>query len=533
MTLRKCLPLLLSLIAGSILWAAWPTSPLTFLVFIGFVPLLAITDMVKNRAAYFGLLYLALWIWNTGTTWWVGNTTVPVSGIFANAFNALLMSIPWLGYRIAKERMGKTTGYFALIVYWLTFEYIHQRWELSWPWLTLGNAFAGHPDWVQWYEYTGTLGGSLWILLTNIAVYRLWQQGRVQVKEGWKPLALLAIPFLLSLFAGQRKSVQDPSKGLNIVIVQPNIDPYNEKFTAGSAQVQLQKLLDLSRQKTDSSTDYVIWPETALFTQGAWEHELNQLPEIISIRDFLRQYPRAKIISGATTLRLYKAGESVSPTARQLNDGNAYDAFNAAIRIDTSQGIQIYHKAKLVPGVELTPYVHYFPFMKNLAMDLGGITGSYGLTPGVNLFTSPEKSSNVFSAICYESVFGDFVAQKVKAGANLLAVVTNDGWWGNTEGHRQHLQYARLLAIETRRWVARSANTGISAFIDPYGQVIDPLPYWKEGVIGLHVTSSADLTFYVKYGEYIAKAPVIFCILLLAYTIVLRAIRRQNVENNS
>jgi apolipoprotein N-acyltransferase len=128
-------------------------------------------------------------------------------------------------------------------------------------------------------------------------------------------------------------------------------------------------------------------------------------------------------------------------------------------------------------------------------------------------------------------VYGDFVAEKVRQGANLLVVCTNDGWWGDTEGHRQHLQYARLRAIETRRWVARSANTGISAFISPRGEVIEPQPYWEPAVIQHTVTPYYHQTFYVKYGGFTAKAPLIFCILLVAYTIVLRVIRRHYVEN--
>lgn len=539
-TLRKRLPLLLSILTGGLLWAAWPTSPLTFLVFIGLVPLLAIADKVNNRAIYFGLIYLALWIWNTGTTWWVGNTTVPASGIFANAFNALLMSVPLMGYKIVLERHNRITSYFALIIYWLTFEYIHQQWELSWPWLTLGNAFAMRPEWVQWYEYTGTLGGSLWILLVNLSIYAAWRKRKKGTdagsfllwKEGWKPALLLVIPIAIS-FIVTVNSKQNKQSVMNVVVVQPNIDPYDEKFSMNSAQEQLAKLLDLTRKQIQADTRFVIWPETALFPQGAWEHDLNNQPEILAIRNFLQLYPGAKIITGASTFKQYPVPGEAPVTARTRSDGGPpYDAFNSAIQVDTSTNIQIYHKAKLVPGVEITPYIRYFPFMKKLAMDFGGITGSYGLTPGVDIFSNPPPYCNVFSAICYESVYSHFVAEKVRQGANMLVVSTNDGWWGNTQGHKQHMQYARLRAIETRRWVARSANTGISCFISPQGEVIDPQPYWEPAVIKYNVTNETRLTFYVKYSGFIAKAPLIFCILLLLYTIVSRVIRRRYVENS-
>src|SRR5690606_12180522 len=99
---------------------------------------------------------------------------------------------------------------------------------------------------------------------------------------------------------------------------------------------------------------------------------------------------------------------------------------------------------------------------------------------------------------------------------------TNDGWWGNTEGHRQHLQYARLRAIETRRWIARSANTGISCFITPAGKLQQPQPYWEEAVIKGNVTPGHTFTFYVRYGDLLSRGALIFCILLIVYTIVLR-----------
>lgn len=520
----KRLPLLLSLVSGLLLWAAWPTSPLTFLIFIAFVPLLRMMDVAKGY--HFGLLFLAFWIWNTGATWWVGNTPVPASGIFANAFNALLMTFPWIGYRAAQQRLDRRTAYFALVVYWLTFEYIHQEWELSWPWMMLGNVFAMRPNWVQWYEFTGVMGGSVWVLLANITLFEIWRKRDVRAKI--TAAACLLLPFVLSFLV--RPSIADGPR-MQVVVVQPNIDPYEEKFSEGSSQQQLQKLLALTQQQIDTATAYVIWPETALFTEGAWEHTLNDRPEIIKIRQFLRQYPRTKLITGASTYRQYIGTETVTATARTRRDGGPpYDAFNSALQIDTSLQIQIYHKAKLVPGVEITPYMRFLPFMKKLALDMGGITGSYGLTPGVPLFNDLERDCSVFSAICYESVFGNFVAEKVRAGANLLVVSTNDGWWGNTEGHRQHCQYARLRAIETRRWVARSANTGISCFVNPLGELIDPQPYWQPASIKHAVTKAANMTFYVKYGGYASKAPLIFCILLLSYTIVLRVIRRKNVE---
>ncbi|NIG53239.1 apolipoprotein N-acyltransferase [Chitinophaga sp. Cy-1792] len=534
----KLRSILISIITGIILWLSWPTMPFTPLIFIAFTPLLYLTEKVKHRAAYFRLVFLAFLIWNVGSTWWVGNTPVPASGMFANSFNAFLMTIPFMGYKSSRKRLPEIGTYFALIVFWLTFEYIHQTWELSWPWLVLGNAFALHPGWIQWYEFTGASGGTLWVLLSNILVYSAWKRARVYdyswkeiiTKLSWKPLLMIIFPVIISQFI---KPVPDnPAEKVGVVIVQPNIDPYDEKFAGGNSMQQVEKLLRLTAQKTDSNTRYIVWPETALFPMGADERELNFTPEIIAIREFLRKFPQAKIISGAVTTKRYSSTDEIPEIARTTSDGIRWDVFNSAIQIDTSTAIQVYHKYELVPGVELIPYVKYMAFMKSVALDMGGISGSYGRTPGVELLTNPAANINVFPTICYESVFSNYVASHCRDNANLLVIITNDGWWGNTEGHRQHMQYARIRAIETRRWIARSANTGISAFVDPAGNIYQPQPYWEEAVIKGDVTSRHDITFYVKNGDLISRGAIIFCILLLVHAIFSRFIPGANVENN-
>lgn len=529
--------ILFSLAGALLLWAAWPTSPLTFLIFIAFIPLLWLADNVTHRGKFFGAIFLTLFLWNVATTWWVGNTTVPASGLAANLINTVVMSVPLLGYHRTKKWLSTTGSYFALIVYWLTFEYVHLNWEFSWPWLSLGNAFAMHPSWIQWYEYTGVSGGTLWILLSNILIYHTWQQRKEYPvpfatflwKTAWKPAAVIIIPFLLSSLVQYQYKAPDGTP-TQVVIVQPNIDPYG-KFDDNAA-AQLDKMLILTRQKINNETAYVIWPETALFTHGAWENSLSYDEQTQQIRQFLRQHPNATLVSGATTLKRYNS-EDVLPTTARNADGGAmhYDAFNSAIQIDTSNNVQIYHKNRLVPGVELIPYARYLTFMNKLALDMGGITGGYGQTPGVELLDNTRKQIKVLPAICYESVYGEYVASHVREGANLLFIVTNDGWWGDTEGHRQHVQYARLRAIETRRWVARSANTGISCIVDPMGNIQQPLPYWQEGVIKGYVTPASTYTFYVKFGDLIYRAAIGFCILVILYSFYLKFTRRKTEQS--
>ncbi|MFN6947122.1 MAG: nitrilase-related carbon-nitrogen hydrolase, partial [Cytophagaceae bacterium] len=129
--------------------------------------------------------------------------------------------------------------------------------------------------------------------------------------------------------------------------------------------------------------------------------------------------------------------------------------------------------------------------------------------------------------ICYESIYGEFVSDYVKNGATFIAIITNDAWWGNTPGHRQHLQYASLRAIETRKSVARSANTGISGFINQRGDILAASEYWVQDAMKGTIMSNDILTFYTKHGDFLAKGSPYLAILLIGYTVVLVFIRRK------
>jgi apolipoprotein N-acyltransferase len=159
------------------------------------------------------------------------------------------------------------------------------------------------------------------------------------------------------------------------------------------------------------------------------------------------------------------------------------------------------------------PYQQALDFLGEAAINLGGTAGSLGRNTEAENFDIGNNQW-VAPVICYESVFGEYIATYVRKGAGLLCVVTNDGWWGNTPGHRQHFDYARLRAIETRRYIARSANTGISGFIDDKGNVLSETKWWIPDAQQATLYYQTHLTFYVKYATYIELLPVL--ILLLA-----------------
>src|SRR5262249_13480683 len=223
---------------------------------------------LKNRKwKLFGSFYLCFLVWNVITTWWIVNSTV-FGAVMAIVCNSLFMALVWLFFAVVAKRLPAVIGYIFLTAFWISFEFLHYNWELTWPWLTLGNGLASKPQWIQWYEYTGVFGGSLWILGINITLFHLLKK-IVAEKKFSKPVislslasaALIFLPLIFSIL--KYNSTKDAGEPIKVVIVQPNVDPYNEKFT-GTGSEQLARILQLASTVADSSTDYIIAPETAL-----------------------------------------------------------------------------------------------------------------------------------------------------------------------------------------------------------------------------------------------------------------------------
>jgi apolipoprotein N-acyltransferase len=181
----------------------------------------------------------------------------------------------------------------------------------------------------------------------------------------------------------------------------------------------------------------------------------------------------------------------------------------------------------LVTGVEKMPHKELLSFLENLVVELGGTMRGNGTQDYRDAFVSPQDGTRVAPVICWESVFGEYVTHYVSdAGANFLFIITNDGWWRDTPGYKQHNSYARLRAIETRRSVARSANTGISSLIDQRGLELARIGWWKRSGIRGILNKNDKITFYVKYGDYLGRIAVLLTVILLLYSLAIRYIRK-------
>lgn len=520
---------LLSLATGLLFTISWPSiGGITIIALFSLVPLLLAEEIVyQNKGRYktryiFLQSFLAFLVFNVGTTWWIYNAS-PFGMLGAVVCNAFFMAVVFMLFHLTRRVINDQVGYASLFFYWVGFEYLHFTWDLSWPWLSLGNVLSGDVSLAQWFEYTGVLGGTIWILASNVAIFTLLKRWIISKKANTKQLIgtifILVVPPVISFFIYNREF--KPVSTIEAVVVQPNIDPYNEKFNGLSSDDQLAKMMRLAASKITDSTDYVIFPETAL-PHGIWEEQLEEEPSIQTIRAFIKAFPGLKYITGLSSYRAYPKGTPKSATARKMGPDAYYDAYNTAMQVRENQPASLYHKSKLVIGVETTPYPQLFGKIEELAIDLGGITGSLGVDDEPSNFWNEDSTVSVAPVICYESVYGEYVGKYVQKGATMIAIITNDGWWGDTPGYRQHLALGQLRAIENRRAIARSANTGTSAFIDVRGELHQPTDYWVEDVILDEVPQYNEITFYTKYGDYLGRTAGAFAVLLILWTVAVR-----------
>jgi apolipoprotein N-acyltransferase len=515
---KQLLPL--SLLSGLILHLAWTDWCPGYPVFLGFVPLLFIEQYVsKNNLPPIKMYWyaaLAFLTWNIFNTWWLVNASL-AGMLVAFVINTFLFSGVFQLFHLIKRATNPRTGYFSLVVFWVAFEYFYLHAEISWTWLNLGNAFAKNIMAIQWYEYTGTLGGTLWILIMNLMFFRLLnmiieKRDKILIVKN-TVLALLLIAFPLILSGYLFKNYEETENPVEIVAIQPNVDPY-EKFIGLTHTQQTQLLIDIAREHVDENTDYVVCPETAVTSYTELDG-LERSRHVTMIRDFVKEYPQLKFIVGFTLRNTFGPGETPSATAQKYeNSDRYYDTYNSALQIDTTETVQVYHKSELVVGVEKMPYPKALGFLRDLMVRLGGTFRSHAIQEERSNLTDFEDQTVVAPVICYENIFGEFVSDFVKAGANLIVVPTNEGWWGNTQGYRHLNYYSQVRAIENRRAVVRSANTGISSIINQKGEIIKELGWWKQGGIKGRVHANNKKTFYTVHGDYLGKASLFFSMLI-------------------
>ncbi|MAM18514.1 MAG: apolipoprotein N-acyltransferase [Gramella sp.] len=514
--------------SGLLLAVSWPTYGFPLLIFFAFIPLLLAEFRIRNfskkhvKLKVFGVAYSSFFIWNLVTTYWIYFST-PFGGAFAILVNSLLMSFVFLMYHIVAKRTGFGAAATFLTCIWMVFEQIHLNWDFSWPWLNLGNVFSEYISWVQWYDITGTFGGTLWIWLVNLTIFRSillyheFQEKPIIFRGILKLVPLILVPIGISLLKYYK--YEEPKEKINVLILQPNINPYTEKYNTTDSRIG-QLLLKLTKDHITDSTDLVLAPET-VFADGTRLTNFNRSEAVYFGSQISKLASKPSFLGGISLYDRFADPSKVQKQSNQIGPMDWYDDYNSAFFVqDNQDSIPIYNKSKLVVGVENFPYQDMLkPLLGDIMIDLGGTVAMKTTQPDREVFYLKDSLATA-PIICYESVYGEYVTNYVKNGADFLSIITNDAWWGDTQGHKQHLSYARLRAVESHKYVARSANTGISAIINGRGDVISELGYEKTGVVRGQIGINPELTFYDRYGNYLSRIASFLAIFIFLFAII-------------
>lgn len=487
------------MLSAALLTCGWVGLPgLTLLV--AFVPLL----FVDRHCVRWSLLTIGLW--SAATTWWIGM----VPGGWPGAVLSVIITIVLFGAVFwVFNKIENRARWVVLVAAWVVAEWAWMHSDLDFPWLVLGNGLAGDTWAVQWYELTGAFGGTVWVWACNILIFNVLRR---QTRWFWA-VGVVCVPLAFS--AIRYATYNEKGEERTVAVVQPNFFAW-EKFGYVDEQSQIDTMLRLSAL-APPETDYFAYPETAVDMQLD-ENNLTTNPVVERFRGLLKEkYPEAKMIVGATTLKFYRPGEQISYTAREALGGTFYDYYNAALAIDTTQRVEVHHKTKLVVGVERMPFRGRWKFLDNLMVDLGGTSNGLGIDSIPTVFE--DKTA---AAICWEAIFGEYMTRFPRRGAELLIVISNDSWWGDTSGYRQLFKFSRLRAIETRRAIARSAATGISGFIDQRGDILEASKWNERAMQTATLRMNDRITFYVRWGDWVARIAVLVFALGILYSIALR-----------
>jgi apolipoprotein N-acyltransferase len=501
-------------------WTGWCTG---LILLIAFVPFFIIGNyLFENRErftpnAFFIYTLPGFVIFSIMAIGWMRVASITGAICVIMGLSFFMSFALWLAH-LVWIKAGNTIGVISLFAFWLGYEFLSLNVNIVSPWLNLGNGLAKDITFIQWYEVTGTAGGSLWILASNLLL-SIFLIKSLTRRKGYNLylviwLSVIIIPSAISIVR-YNTIKQNQCGAEEVVIIQPNIDPYTEKFTIPFRK-QLSDVISQADKSITEKTKWIITPETTVDDPVNLD-DLNNNVYICMIRELADKYPKASVVTGLVSYRIYPSSAEAPTISARKTDGSGtyYDHFNSAFKIDTGKFIEFYHKSKLVPGIEMQFSDGPGKLIAAILPNLGGTKWGYGIQKDRFAFVNNATSNKAAPVICYESVFGEYVTGYVKNGANSLFIITNDGWWKNTNGYRQHLAYASIRAIETRRPVARAANTGVSCIIDIRGKRSSETEWWTRRVIRGEIFPESRITPYVRYGDYLLRIATFISVIII------------------
>ncbi len=530
--MKKSTRILLSGLSGVLLTLSFPPMPFYFLAFFSFLPILFLLD--KTKKFYFWNTYLTFFIYHVATLWWISSfqeKTDPflmASGFVLDIFHPFYFMVPIIAWLVIRIRLPRRIALYTFPFIWTAWEWVRSLSELSFPWLSVGYSQVYNTQWVQSADLFGVYGVSFLIVLFNVTVYDIitsFEKSKFEMKRSKLQIGILLIVILVPIIYSNiqitrfnHENLMESNQTINIGLIQPNIDPW-DKWTEGPKDQTL-TLIDYSNEllAKDSTIDLILWPETSvLYMNSSFniDHNFSFLQNWVDSNSI-------SLLTGFVDIKIYDEENrpSISKQMHFRGEDVAYDNFNSALLLDSSK-YDIYHKSKLTPFGERVPHVEIFTFLTKF-IDWGVGISFWG--KGTEQHNLVKDGSVVIAPIiCIESIYPSFVREFSYKGANLFTVITNDAWYDHTPGPEQHALISAFRAIENKKYLARAANSGVTCFISPTGQILSRTEQYKQANLSQTIPIVDYTSIYTVYGDWL----VYLCILISFYYLFLALFRKR------
>lgn len=493
--------ILLSVLSAALLALPFFSARFSLLSWVGFVPLFfALRNKTKTGAFLLG--YLCGLIFWFSTIYWLIHVTlagmiilVLYLALYFGIFGLIVATITHRPERSKAEpsRRGSTIDCFSISFLWILLEYIRSHLLTGFPWALLGYSQSLNLPLIQIADITGAWGLSFIIILVNAGIY--WFIKRVAPLKNML-LVLLSLAVVLSY--GYYKLHQEYSSAraeraaIKISVIQPNI-PQGLKWNPDASDLIIFKHMELSRQAMPDEPDLIIWPEASF-------------PSLV--------------MAGNDDFRKFKGwlkseNNNFLFGAVRLDEGEYFNS--AVLSAKNKDAFEYYNKIHLVPFGEYIPLKSFFRFLETI-VPIGDFSfgREYTVFRLKDYLSSRGQESKFSVLVCFEDAFCGLSRKFTLLGAQFIVNITNDAWFGKTSAAYQHLQCSILRAVENRRAVARSANTGVSCFISPAGRLISQVIDSRGENIFIvgHNTAVIELnnrlSIYTRFGDWFILAGVLY-----------------------
>jgi apolipoprotein N-acyltransferase len=510
---------LFTITSSILLYLGWPVVGLSPLLFIGFIPLFAAIDILsylKTRWKVLLLMFLVFlghFLWIGASLRWVHEAS-PKTYYIAITLESLSIAIASSPLFFVRKHFGKVAQWVFFTCAWLAVEYFNQQWMLGTPYFILGSGFGMHPEMIQVYEYIGIEGGSVLVLGINISLYLLIN--KIRSKQDFKPSlvlsAILLLPFVLSLLMSRTEESNSQKDKVSLAALHTDISTFTS-YTHQYPQKIVNSLWDMGKNSNLEDVDLLVWPETVISNMG-WLHNIANEKAYTSLSENLKNYPELSVCFGGYGYSLAKNGED--PYTRYEKQNNYYyNSHNVAITVNNTGRWPIRSKEIFIPFQERIPFLKQMPFLRDFADIVGANTMVSYYEYGDNVHRT-SKGDRFVPVLCFESIYPLRMAESSEE-SDFMVILANEQWNKDLDGSHQYLYNNVGMAIQSRTPIVRSSNSGVSAIIDRFGNIVAKKSMDDVGVIKSTVTKKLDQTVYEMIaGSFYLVGTIGFFGLLLA-----------------